>query len=642
MSDMMISDMARGIYDELACGWNTWDVRSVAAHVFLPDRLRLHVSFVIPARSGYTEDSLWNHVENFGEHSDDGRYTSVDIAYLEGRWRIETSARGDELLVRVTPLNERAGAYVVLEVSPIWGGQIDIAHAPDGTITAQGCENHFTVRALNAPTKLAWNPARAANLAVGAGDVAYFTVNSKKLPAEIDAAISDGLSQWMAETIRADGGLGEGLDAMRRSLLWNMVFEPRNRRVITPVSRNWCQRRGVHFGDYVLFDWDTFFASLQYALIDKKLAYACFFSMIEELTPEGMIPNFGCATGQSRDRSEPQVGALCAWKLYRQFGDADFIAAVFDPLLTWNRWRFRERDKNGDGLLELGSTPYDGTDDEMKANGFGSMDKQAAMFESGLDNSTMFDRAVWNAEKCCLEQSYVGLNALMVADCDLLIKMARLLNRSAEAEELKTRRDALAQKMDAALWCEEKGTYLNRNWDGTFDETLSLTHFYPMLGGLPADRQERLMRHLVDENEFWGAYVIPNIARCDPSFQDQEYWRGRIWGPTNFLVGEGLLRMNELHVWDELARKGLELFLGCWRTRGIVGENYNAITGEAAENKSSDRFYHWGALLVYMAVARAVDFNAWQDEIVRRSPPDWLDDIYRIPVGAIKMDVRRG
>ena len=107
---MVISQMARGIYDGLARGWNTWDVRSVAAHVYLPGRLRLHVSFVIPARSGYTEDSLWDHVENFGEHSDDGRYTSVDIAYLEGRWRIETSARGEELLVRVTPLCARAGA----------------------------------------------------------------------------------------------------------------------------------------------------------------------------------------------------------------------------------------------------------------------------------------------------------------------------------------------------------------------------------------------------------------------------------------------------------------------------------------------------------------------------------------------------
>ena len=243
--------------------------------------------------------------------------------------------------------------------------------------------------------------------------------------------------------------------------------------------------------------------------------------------------------------------------------------------------------------------------------------------------------------KCCLEQSYVGLNALMVADCDLLMKMARLLNRGAEEEELKARRAALLEKIDAELWCEEKGIYLNKNWDGTFDPTLSLTHFYPMLGGVRPDRQGKLMRHLRDEDEFWGEYVVPNIARSDPSFQDQDYWRGRIWGPTNFLVGEGLLRMGEVETWDELTRKGLDLFLGCWMKRGVVGENYNAITGEAAENKSSDRFYHWGALLVYMAVSRAVNFDLWNDEVVRRALPDWLENIYNIPVGNEKIDVRR-
>jgi len=34
-----------------------------------------------------------------------------------------------------------------------------------------------------------------------------------------------------------------------------------------------------------------------------------------------------------------------------------------------------------------------------------------------------------------------------------------------------------------------------------------------------------------------------------------------------------------------------------------VGENYDALTGEAAEpGKSSDKFYHWGALLAYMSI----------------------------------------
>jgi len=339
------------------------------------------------------------------------------------------------------------------------------------------------------------------------------------------------------------------------------------------------------------------------------------------------------------------VGALCAWKLYQQFGDKDFIEACFDPLLAWNRWRFRERDKNGDGLLELGSTHFGGEDafpPEMIKK-LAMFDRQGAMYESGLDNSTMFDRAVFNEKKCCLEQSYVGLNALMVADCDLLAKMARLLGREPEERELAERRDRLAALIDKELWCEEQCIYLNKDWGGVFDPTLSLTHFYPMLGGIAGpERQQALMRHLLDENEFWGEYVIPNIARCDPSFAEQAYWRGRIWAPTNFLVGEGLLRMGESAAWDELARRGLALFLRSWESKGQVGENYNAVTGGVVEIKrGGDKFYHWGALLVYMAVQRAVNFDEWQDQIAYRELPDWLGNIYNIPVGDKKIDITK-
>ena len=34
--------------------------------------------------------------------------------------------------------------------------------------------------------------------------------------------------------------------------------------------------------------------------------------------------------------------------------------------------------------------------------------------------------------------------------------------------------------------------------------------------------------------------MIPTIARDDPAFADQFYWRGDIWGPTNYMVYEGL------------------------------------------------------------------------------------------------------
>ena len=109
--------------------------------------------------------------------------------------------------------------------------------------------------------------------------------------------------------------------------------------------------------------------------------------------------------------------------------------------------------------------------------------------------------------------------------------------------------------------------------------------------------------HFLNPKEFWGQWVIPSIARDDPAFKDQNYWRGRIWGPMNYLVYLGLRNYQEpdmIHARQQLSQKSLDLFLKEWRAHGHVHENYNAITGSGDDVTHSDRFYHWGALLGLM------------------------------------------
>jgi hypothetical protein len=42
-----------------------------------------------------------------------------------------------------------------------------------------------------------------------------------------------------------------------------------------------------------------------------------------------------------------------------------------------------------------------------------------------------------------------------------------------------------------------------------------------------------------------------------------------------------------------------------WQDKGHVHENYNADTGEGCDVRSSDKFYHWGALLALVALIDA-------------------------------------
>jgi glycogen debranching enzyme len=102
--------------------------------------------------------------------------------------------------------------------------------------------------------------------------------------------------------------------------------------------------------------------------------------------------------------------------------------------------------------------------------------------------------------------------------------------------------------------------------------------------------------HLLNPNEFWSEWVLPSIARDDSAFKDQNYWRGRIWGPMNYLVYPGLRNYDVPQVRRQLAQKSLKLIQQEWHEKGHLHENYSAITGEGDDVTNSDAFYHWGAL----------------------------------------------
>jgi neutral trehalase len=214
----------------------------------------------------------------------------------------------------------------------------------------------------------------------------------------------------------------------------------------------------------------------------------------------------------------------------------------------------------------------------------------------------MYDGSFYNPQTHLLEYADAGLMSLYIADCDALADIADALSKPSEAKELRDRAARYRARL-ATLWDENVGIFLNRNLrTGQSSTRLSPTNFYPLLAKAASPEQARIMidKHLLNSGEFWGEWIIPSIARNDPAFHDQNYWRGRIWGPMNYLVYLGLLNYDAPAARTAFAQKSYDLFLKEWRANGHVHENYNAITGSGDDVLSSDRFYHWGALLGYV------------------------------------------
>jgi neutral trehalase len=290
------------------------------------------------------------------------------------------------------------------------------------------------------------------------------------------------------------------------------------------------------------------------------------------------------------------VQALCD-----RFNETTLAARLFDPLLTWNRWWPKNRDQ--DGYLCWGSAPYPPiVDHGLAASPINT--RFASALESGLDNSPMYQDMPYDPVAHRMQLADVGLMSMYIADCHALADLAGRLGRTEVVAELNDRAERYTEKLKT-LWCEKTGLYLNKRLDnGHLETRLSPTHFYPLLAKVPTQAQaERMINeHLLNPAEFWGEWVLPSIARNDPAYPDQNYWRGRIWAPMNFLVYLGLCNYDLSEARRELARKSEQLLLKEWREHGHVCENYCADTGTGCGKENSDAFYHWGGLLGLISV----------------------------------------
>lgn len=69
-----------------------------------------------------------------------------------------------------------------------------------------------------------------------------------------------------------------------------------------------------------------------------------------------------------------------------------------------------------------------------------------------------------------------------------------------------------------------------------------------------------LKEHFYEPEEFWGDWM-PSIARNDKAYNDQSYWRGRIWVPMNLLVYLGFGKHGLAAAGKDLAEKSQAIFL---------------------------------------------------------------------------------
>ncbi|BDA84396.1 hypothetical protein Sa4125_19380 [Aureimonas sp. SA4125] len=419
------------------------------------------------------------------------------------------------------------------------------------------------------------------------------------------------------------------LDAVRDVMGWNTLYDRRNHRRTTAVSRIW------NLGDFAVWFNDQTYAALMTGVFDPALGRENLAVAMASATPQGNIACLLTSRDSWVDRSQPPNGAFIAWTMYLRSRDRSLLDLAYATFVRNQRWWREHRDPDGHGLVscgtdEVGAGLYKGTH-------FGARN------ETGMDNSPTHDEAFYDPITRTLSTLDVGLNAALALDAEMLALMAGELGHAEDAAEFAVLAADTRSKIQSELWDETRGLFANRQRSGGFVQSVGPTSFYPLLCGAATPEQAAsLLAHLADPRTFGGEFVIANVSRDDPSFADNVYWRGRIWANVNFFVWQGLRRYGFDAEASVLAQKSVALFEQSWQDRRQCGENYSATSGEITDRPDNDPFYSWGAMMPLLGVAEVMDVGPWNGwEITNTGAPVRLGPVAS-PIGAVTIEVEDG
>jgi hypothetical protein len=319
---------------------------------------------------------------------------------------------------------------------------------------------------------------------------------------------------------------------------------------------------------------------------------------------------------------QPPVHATAVWQVYRRARDGDqakaFLRELMPRLVAWHEYLYRERTRDGGGLVEIWHPWESGMDnsplwDEALARISPPPDAIPEYQRVDLDfvdaaqrpTNAEYDRYAYlvklyrdcGYDADCIRESCpfvvhdVLFNSLLVQANRDLAEIARVLD--IDPEPFATWADRTAAGIDAKLWDDAEGSY------GDFDvragervHAQTAGAFTPLFAGIPTHERARgmLRQLLASAVAVDGAgRVVTSVAPGDANFDPALYWRGPVWPMINWVLHAGLLRYGYTAEAGEIRNALLELV----RREGFW-EHYNATTGRGQGTEELS----WTAALV--------------------------------------------
>jgi hypothetical protein len=423
------------------------------------------------------------------------------------------------------------------------------------------------------------------------------------------------------------------------------------------------------------WSWDSACIAMGYAGWNQPRAEMELRSLFAGQWASGLLPHIVFAEGDGRyfpgpdfwqvERSpdapsdvrtsgiaQPPLHATAALRMFRRVPDRDrgiaFLRELAPKLHAWHAYLYRERTRDGGGLVEIWHP-----------------------WESGMDNSPLWDEALAriqltptqvpeyrrvdvelaNPAERPTDEEYdryvylVGLfrdlayradriqdaspfalqpvlfNSLLVqANLDLA-EIAQLLGE--DPGQYAQWAELTAAALRTGLWSGPDGLYVDYDLvAGKHVRARTAAGLAPLYAGVPTVEQasqmvERLAGSRVDVNS--SGWAVTSLAPDDPGYVPTRYWRGPIWPILNWVLQRGLDRYGYATLAAQVRRAMLDLSgsNGFWEHyspatgAGHGGENFAWTAGLVLDILSIEtESEQEGASMAEAATTPAADGNA--------------------------------
>ncbi len=437
-------------------------------------------------------------------------------------------------------------------------------------------------------------------------------------------------------------------NAICAPIYWNMSYNPEKKAAYLPVSKSWVTMMEENYGienekrgGPLVFNWDTAFASMIAAPFNYELAADLVSNLLSYIDDTGRIPQLIIDDIVS-DRTNPPVITAAVWNAYLYTKDKEFLAGCYHRLKKYYNFLKNKRTGSKPYLLSWGADINEKNNGKTKNYIPG---KVGAIYESGIDDSPMWDDFNFDPSKLTLDGDCVDLTSLTGYSAAILALMASELKIMDDYSFFANEAMNFQEVILSNLYDAEKGIFSNRKNDGTLSRVYTPTSFYPMLFiRLSREMKQKMNEHFKNPDFFGTIFKVMSLDPNHPLVsKDGDYWRGRIWPPFNYLAYKALRMQGMFRKAYELALSSVRQFQFEWQKSSHVHENYSSYTGFGeAQNGIYCRtspFYTWGSLMGLMFLEEFFEIQV--DGKFRLGSLFSLDDakISGLRVGKNRIDV---